>query len=128
MNLALWIIAGLLAAGFVESGVGSSSVPREKLARAPGSGWITDFSAGSIKAIGAAETLGRFGLILPAVLNIAPVLVRWPPGTGGTMIGAFVTHVRRHELKISIAPLFPFALAVSWRGAASAPSCSGELV
>lgn len=113
MNLALWIIAGLLAAGFVESGGRKLVVPREKLARAPGSGWITDFSASSIKAIGAAETLGGVGLILPAVLNIAPVLVPLAAvGLAVTMIGAFVTHVRRHELKISIAPLVPFALAV----------------
>jgi hypothetical protein len=34
-----------------------------------------DFSAGLVKALGAVEILGAVGPILPAVLDIAPVLL-----------------------------------------------------
>ena len=113
MNLALWVVAGLLAAGFLESGGRKLFVPREKLAKAPGAGWFNDFSPGFIKAIGAAETLGAVGLILPAALNIAPVLVPLAAvGLSTIMAGAIVTHVRRHEAKISVVPLVLLALAV----------------
>src|SRR5260370_8214281 len=75
MNLTLWIIAGLLAAVFLLAGANKLFIPREKLARAPGGGWVLDFSAGFVKALGAVEILGAVGLILPALLDIAPVLV-----------------------------------------------------
>ncbi|MGD0193839.1 MAG: DoxX family protein [Candidatus Dormibacteria bacterium] len=112
MNLALWIVAGVLAAGFLESGGRKLVVSYEKLAK-PGSGWPTDFTAGSIKAIGAVEVLGAVGLILPAVLNIAPVLVPLAAiGLATTMLGAIVMHVRRHERNIAVVPLMLLALAV----------------
>src|SRR3712207_8976063 len=47
MNLALWIVAGLLAVVYLLSGIGKLIVSKEKLATAPGAGWIEDFSAGS---------------------------------------------------------------------------------
>jgi uncharacterized membrane protein YfcA len=46
-----------------------------------------------------AEILGAIGLILPAVLHVAPVLV--PLAAVGlifVMLGAAVVHARRHEL------------------------------
>jgi hypothetical protein len=52
-----------------------------------------------VKRIGAAEILGALGLILPAVLNIATVLV--PAAASGLfllMIGAAITHARRGEV------------------------------
>jgi len=36
---------------------------------------VLDFSAGLVKALGAVEILGAVGPILPAVLDIAPVLL-----------------------------------------------------
>jgi hypothetical protein len=74
MNIALWIIAGLLAAGSLGSGAMKLARPKEKLA-ASGMGWVEDFSAGTVKAIGTLEVLAAVGLILPAALGIAPVLV-----------------------------------------------------
>ena len=58
MNLALWIVAGLLAAVFVLAGATKLFIPRKKLARAPGGGWVNDFSAGFVKTLGAVEILG----------------------------------------------------------------------
>jgi DoxX-like family len=75
MNLALWITAGLLAVIFLAAGGGKLIMPKEKLAAFPGGGWVEDFSAGSVKTIGVLEVLAAVGLILPAALDIAPVLV-----------------------------------------------------
>jgi hypothetical protein len=36
---------------------------------------VLEFSSGALKAVGAVELLAAVGLILPAVLPIAPVLV-----------------------------------------------------
>ena len=75
MNTALWIIAGLLATVFLVARSNKLFIPREKLAKAPGGGWVLSFSGGFVKALGAVEILGAIGLILPALLDIAPVLV-----------------------------------------------------
>ena len=117
MHLTLWIVAGLLAAVYLFAGVGKLVVPKEKLAAAPGAGWINDFSAGAVKAIGALEVLAAAGLILPATLDIAPGLV--PVAALGLvllMAGATLTRVRRHEVKPMMADLTYLALAtfVAW--------------
>src|SRR4051794_26061545 len=97
MNILLWIIAGLLAAAFLASGVMKLTQPREKLA-ASGMGWAQDFKAGTIKLIGALEVLAGVGLILPAALGIAPVLVPLAAlGLVVVMIGALAVHGRRKE-------------------------------
>jgi hypothetical protein len=98
VNLALWIIAGLLAAGFLVAGTTKLLIPQEKLANAPGGGWVNDFSAGFVKALGAVEIFGAIGLILPAALDIAPVLVPLAAtGLATIMVGAVITRIRRHE-------------------------------
>ena len=99
MNLALWIIAGVLAFAFFGSGAMKLAQSKDKLVASPTGGWAADFSPASIKLIGVAEILGAIGLILPAVLHIAPKLV--PLAAVGlilVMVGAAVVHARRHEL------------------------------
>jgi hypothetical protein len=117
MNLALWIIAGLLAALFLVAGANKLFIPQEKLARAPGGGWVLDFSAGFVKALGAVEILGAVGLILPALLNFAPILVPLAAvGLALIMVGAAVVEFRRHEFKHMLLNLIYLALAafVAW--------------
>src|SRR5215472_1647123 len=75
MNFILWIIAGYLAAAFVVAGATKLFIPQETLAKAPGAGWVLNFSAGFVKALGVVEILGAIGLILPALLDIAPIMV-----------------------------------------------------
>ena len=97
MNIVLWIIAIVLAVAFAGAGLMKLTQPKEKLA-ASGMGWTEQFSPGVIKAIGALDVAAVIGLILPAVLDIAPVLV--PLAASGLvlmMIGAAVTHARRKE-------------------------------
>ena len=98
MNLALWIVAGLLAAVFLVAGANKLFIPQEKLAKAPGGGWVNDFSARFIKALGAVEILGAVGLILPAALDIAPILVPLAAvGLATIMTGAAIVTTRRQE-------------------------------
>jgi uncharacterized membrane protein YphA (DoxX/SURF4 family) len=111
MNIALWIIAGLLAVAFLASGAMKLAQPRQKLT-ASGMGWAEDFTAGTVKGIGALEVLAAVGLILPAALGIAPVLV--PLAAAGLvllMAGAFIMHVRRHEAQGMVVTLALLALA-----------------
>ena len=116
MNIALWIIAGLLAASFLGSGGSKIVLPTEKLA-AYGLKFVEDFSPGAIKAIGVAEILAAIGLILPAAFGIAPILV--PVAAAGLvllMVGAVITHLRRHEPQGLPMSLFLLVLAaiVTW--------------
>jgi hypothetical protein len=100
MNTALWIVAGFLAAVFLLAGCTKVLVPRERLAEAPGGGWVWDFSPAFVKALGAVELLGVIGLILPAALDIAPVLAPLAAlGLGVVMIGAVIVESRRQELR-----------------------------
>jgi len=112
MNIALWIIAGLLAGALLAGGFLKLALSREKLA-ASGFGFAEDFSAGGVKAIGAVEILAAVGLVLPAVLDIAPVLVPLAAlGLVLLMIGAMVTHLRRREAPPIVVNLVVLALAV----------------
>jgi len=123
MNVALWIIAGVLATAFLAGGASKIIFPKEKLVafgRRLGEdliGWIEAFPAGAVKAIGVVEVLAAVGLILPAALGIAPVLV--PLAATGLvllMAGAMITHQRRHEARPILGNAFYLALAafVAW--------------
>lgn len=109
MDVALWIVAGLLALAFLGAGTMKATRSKEQLA-ASGMAWTEDFSAPMVKAIGTLEILGALGLILPAVTGILPVLVPLAAlGLAVTMIGAVIVHLRRREPFIP--PLVLLALA-----------------
>lgn len=118
MNLALWIVAGLLALAYVVGGGGKLIMPKERIAAIGASSrWVEDLSPGSVKAIGALEVLGAVGLILPAALGIAPALVPLAAvGLGMIMVGAVLTRLRRHEATFMLADLAYLVLAgfVAW--------------
>lgn len=118
MNVALWIVAGLLAVILVTSS-SKMFVPKEKMAGMMGeqSRWVEDFSPAALRAIGAVELLGGLGLILPAVLDIAPILV--PLAASGAVllfVGAVITRLRRGERLTIVADLAYLAMAafVAW--------------
>jgi uncharacterized membrane protein len=117
MDRTLWIVAGLLAAVYLFSGAVKLILPKEKLATVPAGGWVNDFSAGAVRAIGALEILGAVGLVLPAVTGIAPVLTPLAAlGLAVLMGGAVITRLRRHEPKPLLADMVYLALAafVAW--------------
>lgn len=112
MNLALWIVTGLLA--FVcLAGSAKMFVPKEKIAgMGTATRWAEDFTPGALKAIGALELLAAAGLVLPGVLGIAPVLV--PLAATGLVllfIGAVTTRLRRGETVTIAGDLVYLALA-----------------
>jgi uncharacterized membrane protein YphA (DoxX/SURF4 family) len=116
MNLALWIVAGVLAASFAGSGLMKLVVPKDKLVSS-GQGWAQDVTPTNIRLIGLVELLGAAGLILPAVTHIAPVLVPLAAiGLALVMIGAAVVHARRNEpVNIGVnAVLLALAVFVAW--------------
>ncbi len=116
MNVVLWIIAGLLAAAFLAAGLMKLAQSKERLA-ASGMGWVDDFSPGMVKMIGALEVAAAIGLLLPAVLDIAPILV--PLAAVGLillMVGAILTHGKRGETSNIVvnAVLLILAAVVAW--------------
>ena len=111
MNVTLWIIAGVLAAAFAAAGLMKLAQPKAKLAES-GMAWTEDFTDGQVKLIGLVEVLGAIGLILPAALDIAPILT--PIAAAGLAISqllAAVVHVRRGEKQMLPINLVLAALA-----------------
>jgi hypothetical protein len=74
--------------------------------------WVEDFSPGTVKLIGALEVLAAIGLILPAALDVLPVLVPLAAiGLIALMLGAVITHARRKEASVIVVNLVLLALA-----------------
>lgn len=117
MNVVLWILAGLLALFFAFAGVNKLAQSKEQLLSSPNMAWAADFSPGLIKVIGALEVLAAFGLIVPAVFDVATVLV--PLAATGLvvlMLGAAATHARRKEGQAIVVNVILLVLAavVAW--------------
>jgi hypothetical protein len=113
MNLALWIVAGLLAAVLLVS-TSKAFVPKERIASVGHAAeWVLDFSPGALRAIAALELLAAAGLILPAALGIAPGLV---PVTASCVallfVGAATMRLRRGERATVVPDLVYLALAI----------------
>lgn len=113
MNVALWIVAALLA--IVLLGGSAKLIVSKENAGMLGehSQWVQDFSPAALKAIGAMELAGAAGLILPAALDIAPFLV--PVAASGAVLlftGAVTMRLRRGERKTIVPDLIYLVMAV----------------
>jgi putative oxidoreductase len=96
MNIALWIVAGLLALVFLLAGVMKAILPVEQLKQQVP--WTQDVPAPFVRLIGGAEVLAAIGLILPAVTGIASWLTE--AAAGGlviVMLSAAIFHSSRKE-------------------------------
>ncbi|MCG8916789.1 DoxX family protein [Actinokineospora sp. PR83] len=115
MNTVLWAIAGLVAAGFLFSGMFKLVQSHEEYTASQP--WAETAPRWAPKAIGALEVVGAIGLILPAVVGVAPVLVPLAAtGLALVMVGAVVLHLRRGEFS-ALAPsgvLLALAVVVAW--------------
>lgn len=111
MNVALWIVAAVLAVMFAMAGVMKSTQPKDKLAeKLP---WVEDVSTGTLRMVGAAELLGALGLILPAWTGIAPILTPIAAvGLAVIMVLAIIIHARRKEPSAIVVNLVLLAAAV----------------
>ena len=115
MNVVIWVLQILLALAFLAAGITKVTQPRQKLAT--NMGWVEDFSDPAVRSIGTLEILGALGLLVPALIGVATVLVPISAvGLALLMIGAAATHRRRGELPmIGInAVLLLLAVVVAW--------------
>lgn len=112
MDTAVWIVAALLAALFLVTGLTKITQPRLKMAEGPME-WAAAVTDGQFRTVGVLELLGAAGLILPAVLGIAPTLVPLAAvGLALTMVGAIVAHLRLGETDRLAVPIVVLALAL----------------
>ena len=97
MQIAFWIVAALTALMSLAAGFTKVSKPTEALV-GMGMQWTESYSNVQVKTIGALEVVAAVGIIVPALIGIAPVL---SPIAAVclfiVMIGAVVVHVRRKE-------------------------------
>ena len=112
METALLIVQVLLAALFLATGITKLTQPRLKMAAGP-MRWAADVTDRQFRTIGLLEVLASIGLILPAALGIAALLV--PLAAVGlvlTMIGAIHVHIRYGETNRLAVPIVALALAL----------------
>jgi|SRR5580658_350404 uncharacterized membrane protein len=113
MNVALWIVQGMLAFAFAAAG-GMKLFAYEKYKATSEKNGPSGLTRGLISFIGAAELAGAIGIVLPMAAGIAPWL------SGGAAVGlstimllAIGYHVRRHESLVAPGILFVLAVFVA---------------
>jgi DoxX-like family len=112
VNAVLWVVAVLLALVFAGAGALKALRPKEKVIEVTG-GWAGDFPPAALKALGVAELLGAVGLVLPAAVGVAPVLVPLAAtALALVMAGATLVHGRRGEGADAAKTVVLLALAV----------------
>jgi hypothetical protein len=98
VNIALWVVQGLLALVYLFSGGLKVVRPREKLVASGNFEWMKDSSDISVRAIGLVEVLGALGVVLPWLTGIAPILTPIAAiGLVAVQIGALRVHLVRSE-------------------------------
>ena len=115
MEGVIWVLQVVLALAFLVSGATKVSQPRQKLAA--NMGWVEDFSDNSVKFIGGLELIAALGLLLPALFDVATVLVPLAAtGLAMLMVGAALTHRRRGETPYILinAALLLLAVVLAW--------------
>ena len=98
-------------------GLSKTFIPKATLAAQHGGEWTQNASTGFIRTLGILELLAAIGLILPAVLDVAPIMV---PVTAACwvalMVGAMITHGRLGQSKLVLLNSVHLALAafIAW--------------
>ena len=112
METTLWTVQALVAAIFLITGMTKLTQPRAEMAAGPMS-WAADVTDERFRTIGLLEVLGAIGLILPGVLDIAPVLTPLAAvGLALTMVVAIAVHLRYGEANRLLVPIVLLALCV----------------
>lgn len=115
MEIALWIVQGVLAAALLAAG--GMKLLRRRQDLQPSLAWVEDFSDAQVNGIGKLEVAAALGLILPAVTGVVTILTRLAAsGVVMLMLGAAATHVRRREPSAIVvnAVLLGLAAFVAW--------------
>jgi len=99
MEIAYWIVGGLLAAFYVYAGGKKVVQSQERLL--PMMGWVDRVPMPLVRTIGVLEVLGAVGLILPPLTDIAPWLaVAAAVGLVLIQVGGIATHLSRGEARL----------------------------
>ncbi|WP_210590912.1 DoxX family protein [Streptomyces sp. GESEQ-35] len=101
MNIAYWIVAGLLALFYFYSGTLKVSRSRDQLR--PMMAWVDRVPLPALRALGTVEILGATGLILPPLTGIAPALA--PAAAIGFVLlqtGAIAVHLTGEDRRITL--------------------------
>lgn len=97
MTVALWIVNIVLGLLFIMAG-GMKTLTPVPVLQERGMAWTEDFQPPVVKLIAIAEVIGGFGLILPVVTGILPILAPIAATCLAIiMAGAIVVHARRKE-------------------------------
>lgn len=101
MNIAYWIVAGLLALFYLYAGTLKVIRSRDQLR--PMMAWVDRMPLPALRALGAVEILGATGLVLPPLTGIAPSLAT-AAAIGFTLlqIGAITLHLRGQDRRIAL--------------------------
>jgi len=96
MNIALWIVQGLLALAFLLAGSMKAFAPLNTVRK--NMSWANDVGVPFVRFIGVAELLGGIGLILPAITGIQSWLtIAAALGLVLVMVSASIFHASRRE-------------------------------
>lgn len=110
MNIALWVVQGLLALMFFMAGMMKSANYEKAKAGMP---WVKEYSKGFVVFIGLSELLGAIGLIVPYAFGVAPVLTPIAAvGLAVVMVLAAAFHARRKETRAAYMNVVVLALFV----------------
>jgi uncharacterized membrane protein YphA (DoxX/SURF4 family) len=113
METVIWIAQCVLAAVMLMAGSMKLAQTKEQLLASGSMDWTEGFTASQIKGIGVLEVLAAIGLIVPAALEIVPILTACAAtGVALLMVGAGVTHLRRGEGQMVLVNAVIFAIAV----------------
>jgi hypothetical protein len=111
MNIALWVLQGVLAVLFAAAGMRHIIMPRAQAAKR--SQWVLATPPWFLPCLGAAEVAGAVGLILPMELSILPRLsIAAAIGLAVVMGGATVFHRARKEQPQSMVTFALMLIAV----------------
>jgi hypothetical protein len=98
MNIALWLVQGLLALAYLIAGGLKLVRPRGQLVASGNFDWMKDSSDAGVKTVGLVEILGALGVILPWLTGIAQFLTPAAAiGLVAVQFGALRVHLVRNE-------------------------------
>ncbi|MER7770563.1 DoxX family protein [Kitasatospora sp. NPDC096140] len=112
MNLAYWIVAGLLALFYLYAG--TLKVIRSRDDLRPMMAWVDRMPLPAVRALGTVEILGAAGLILPPLTGIAVPLA--PAAAIGFVLlqaGAIAVHLTGEDRRIALNAVLTVTAAVT---------------
>jgi uncharacterized membrane protein YphA (DoxX/SURF4 family) len=98
MNIAVWIIQGILALMFLMAGITKSVQPKDKLVKTLP--WVNGFSLQTVRFIGISELIGAIGIVVPQLTGICQILTPVAAiGLAVIMILAAAHHLPKKEYR-----------------------------